>query len=268
MAKEKKVVEPITTRDVVVALGARYQDAKWVNIPECPFNGRYCDWFSYGVWNSTGGNIIGHEIKVSRSDWLREIQDPNKAEACAKYCTHWYIVAPRGLIKPEELHAEWGLMELSSGKLKISRPAVRKKPQVIEGRLLGEIMRRLQKNSRDDSLIEARAVELADFKIRSVTHQLEWRAKNADKQLQALHALVDEFEAKSGLKIDRWDGSRMAEAVAVMERLRDSSIVSDLDYTADKFQRAAMQMRTAAMQIRQQTKEIEREKRNTARHSH
>lgn len=54
--------------------------------------------------------LHGHEIKVSRSDWLVELRDPSKAEAWKQYCDRWWLVAPRDIVKPEELPEGWGLL--------------------------------------------------------------------------------------------------------------------------------------------------------------
>lgn len=58
---------------------------------------------------------VGHEIKVSRADWLREAADPTKKE-WADFCRLRWFVAPRGVILPEELPTGWGLLEVTGGK--------------------------------------------------------------------------------------------------------------------------------------------------------
>ena len=52
--------------------------------------------------------VHGFEVKVSRSDWLRELKDPCKSEAWSRYCHHWWLVAPRDVVKPGELPENWG----------------------------------------------------------------------------------------------------------------------------------------------------------------
>lgn len=73
---------------------------------------RSADAVAMSLWPSRGLSVWGFEIKVSRGDWLREKAAPEKAEAVAKYCDFWHVVAPKGLIKVDELPEAWGLKEV------------------------------------------------------------------------------------------------------------------------------------------------------------
>ena len=58
----------------------------------------------------------GHEVKVSRSDWLTELRDPEKADEFKRYMHHWWLVVPDAtIVKPDELPEDWGLL-VSSGR--------------------------------------------------------------------------------------------------------------------------------------------------------
>lgn len=70
--------------------------------------------------------LVGHEVKVSRSDVIAEIQDPTKAEAWMQFCDQWWLVVSdpemlRGLDIPET----WGIMAPPSGRLKRSMTVVK-----------------------------------------------------------------------------------------------------------------------------------------------
>jgi hypothetical protein len=95
------------------------------------------------MWQSRGTGIDVHEIKVSRSDWLRELDDPAKAEAWWPYCSRFWITTPPGIVIPGELPEGWGLMELpSSGRrFKVKVSAISKQPKLTVG-LLVELLRR------------------------------------------------------------------------------------------------------------------------------
>ncbi len=62
---------------------------------------RSMDAIAIGCWKSVGIQIIGFEIKDSRSDWLKELQDPTKSEAWKQYCHAWYLVAQKGVLSPQ-----------------------------------------------------------------------------------------------------------------------------------------------------------------------
>lgn len=81
-------------------------------IPEvaAPRSDRRADLVRVGTWRSRGLGIDVHEIKVSRADWLRELDDPGKAEPWWPYCSRFWITAPDGVVKPGELPDGWGLM--------------------------------------------------------------------------------------------------------------------------------------------------------------
>lgn len=78
------------------------------------FGNRRCDAVHVGFTSKSGQILTGHEIKVSRSDWLAELCQEEKANAWADNCHRWYIVTPPGIVKLEELPDAWGLMEVPS----------------------------------------------------------------------------------------------------------------------------------------------------------
>lgn len=76
--------------------------------------------------------LHGHEVKVSRSDWLTELRDPDKAEAFKRYMHHWWLVVPsKDIVKPGELPEGWGLMVQSGDKLRAVTKAPRLTPEQL-----------------------------------------------------------------------------------------------------------------------------------------
>jgi hypothetical protein len=75
-------------------------------------SGRRADAVHIGLWQSRGaGRIDVCELKVSRSDFRRELDKPQKAEAWWPYSTTFSIVSPGvDITPPEELPPGWGLM--------------------------------------------------------------------------------------------------------------------------------------------------------------
>ncbi|MGD3153869.1 hypothetical protein [Tsukamurella tyrosinosolvens] len=67
--------------------------------------------------------LIGFEVKVSRSDWLAELRDPRKADVWRKHCYRWYLVVPDAGIVRDDLPAGWGLIAHGSGGLRVTRRA-------------------------------------------------------------------------------------------------------------------------------------------------
>jgi hypothetical protein len=70
------------------------------------------DAFAMNLWPSNGYERTVYEVKVSRGDWLREKKDFLKARTAILWGNLFYYVAPMGIIAPEELPREAGLIEV------------------------------------------------------------------------------------------------------------------------------------------------------------
>lgn len=114
-----KLTEAVVTR----LLRERYTDSgnggggQWAFLPQvrnaAGFEAsRTFDALVMDLWPSRGLVLHVLEIKTSRSDWLRELKDPAKAEAAYRIAEHFSIVAPKGVVKAGELPPTWGLIEI------------------------------------------------------------------------------------------------------------------------------------------------------------
>ncbi|WKL27027.1 hypothetical protein Q1M64_21525 [Sinorhizobium meliloti] len=83
----------------------------------------YADAISMGVWPSTGNEIHGFEVKVSRSDFLNEMKNPEKAMPIMQYCHRWSLVCPANMVKLDEVPATWGVYWYKDGALRKARQA-------------------------------------------------------------------------------------------------------------------------------------------------
>lgn len=104
------------------------------------------------LWPSLGMELWGMEIKVSRGDWLREVRDPGKASAVFDHFDRWFLVAPDGVAKPEEVPEPWGWFIPENGRLCKVRDAA-KNPNVkpVDRNFLAALMRRTAKT--DDAFV-------------------------------------------------------------------------------------------------------------------
>uniref|UniRef100_A0AAU8GQG9 MmcB-like DNA repair protein n=1 Tax=Mycobacterium phage JustASigh TaxID=3158894 RepID=A0AAU8GQG9_9CAUD len=108
-----------------------------VFLPEVGQNGSWgagsrCDAIYVGFTSSSGRMLVGHELKVSRADWLNELNKPGKADQWADQCHEWWLVVPNPAIVHEgELPAGWGLMYpgRSKTRMQVHTPAERKDPR-------------------------------------------------------------------------------------------------------------------------------------------
>ncbi|AWA97915.1 TPA: hypothetical protein ACK21Z_005339 [Vibrio harveyi] len=60
-----------------------------------------------------GGSVVC-EVKVSRSDFLADAKKPHRNGEVLGVGQHRFYVAPQGLIKPDELPQDWGLVEVTN----------------------------------------------------------------------------------------------------------------------------------------------------------
>jgi hypothetical protein len=96
--------------EAVAVLRRRYPSdkGKWAVVRE--FLG--VDLLAVCAWASGDFDLHGHELKVSRADWLRELRKPTKADAGMARCDYWWLAAPPGVAYPQELPEGWGFLEL------------------------------------------------------------------------------------------------------------------------------------------------------------
>lgn len=208
-------------------LADKYSGRDWAFVPKVPDGTgmaklRTADGLAMSLWPSKGLHLHGFEIKVARGDWLKEIQDPSKANAFARFCHYWWIVAPAGVLKIEELPSDWGWMcPTPSGNLRTKKaPTFRQTPEVIDYALLAGIFRACLRSSDTEQRVQVanaqgyqRGYEAGLKRGEKIGNSDRLR----DEQMEtALQRSVKEFEEASGVKIDQWNGERIGEAVAIV----------------------------------------------------
>ncbi|MGG7653529.1 hypothetical protein [Kocuria rosea] len=84
---------------------------------------RVADFIAIDKFTSTQA-MHGHEVKVSRSDWLTELRDPEKAEPIKRFCHFWWLVVPDAeIVKDGELPKDWGLLVQTKAGLRAKAKA-------------------------------------------------------------------------------------------------------------------------------------------------
>lgn len=123
-----------------------------VFVVECGLNGNQgtssrCDALYVGFTSSSGRLLVGHEVKVSRADWRRELSKPGKADTWADQCHSWYVVAPSvDIVPPDELPLGWGLMVPSrraTSRMEIKVPATVHADRVPSWHITRSVLARL-----------------------------------------------------------------------------------------------------------------------------
>ena len=84
------------------------------------------DAWAMDTWPSGGYQMIAYEVKVSRSDYFRELEHPNKRKAALALSTHFYFVTPPALVSAQEVPAECGLLYVFDRQIRQVKPAPRR----------------------------------------------------------------------------------------------------------------------------------------------
>lgn len=118
---------------------------------------RYADAIAMNLWPSRGLAIHGFEVKVYRGDWMRELKNPEKAEAIHRFCDYWWIVAPDGVVLDGELPEGWGLLSPNNGaRLRVVTKAAKVAEPTPAGRgFLAAMLRRAVQQTPDVLAINA-----------------------------------------------------------------------------------------------------------------
>lgn len=226
-----------------------------------PDSNRRADAVHIGLWSSRGaGRIDVCELKVSRADFRRELDKPEKAEAWWPYCNAFWIVAPStDVAPPEELPHGWGLM-VPGGRGRRFKVVV--KPKEREATLTVPMLLTLLKNTETT-------------RTNALRQQREQLFKKYQQQLQAARqerasysrgdrdrlTLLAELEEAVGLKLSEYpwgtgrvtpktmaDGLRAyMQGPAALEKARDvaESAIEQLERTAQEARRQADELRKA-----------------------
>ena len=104
---------------------------------------RIADAMAFNMYQSTGHEILGFEIKVSRSDWLSELKNMGKSNELMAYCDKWFlVVSDASIVKEGELPKGWGLLVLKGDKLVMKTRPTLQTTAPIPDHFLASILRR------------------------------------------------------------------------------------------------------------------------------
>lgn len=109
--------------DLIRLLHKRYQPPEWAVLEEL-HNGtgatasRRFDAVAFNCWPSSGFVRYGFEVKVSRSDFARELENHEKRAALEAACHQVWFVVSAGVCQPREVPEPWGLLTVAGEQLR------------------------------------------------------------------------------------------------------------------------------------------------------
>lgn len=227
---------------------------------------RRADALYAGFTSASGRILVGHEIKVSRSDWRNELVKVGKADAWADACHAWYIVAPSTeIVPPEELPNGWGLMlppRTSRGRrMRIEvKATVKPEDHVPPWWAVRSFMARMETLGHQEiveqvqHLTEARVAEMKQ----------RWEAVEASRKID--HAkesrlwALEGLERELGMGIEAWQ-SRLAKgkvsAAAVARGVRIAALLEADSRALERLDGAVANIEEAIASLRNTVPEVQ-----------
>lgn len=216
---------PITSADLAAELRSRYCRPEWHVEEEVTLAGRRLDVVAFNLWGARSYRTVGFELKVSRGDWMRELANFQKAGEWIAVVDEFFVVAPGGIVRPDELPVGWGLLELRG-----SRMFTKAHPQVQRGTTLPrEVVARFF--TRILGALDAARHE-SEAKDRAVTWQVrdEIRAEVMKEMADRGHPELQDAKIKAEkydkllaeFNIDRWYGDELLKRAVRLLQMNDA----------------------------------------------
>ena len=240
-------------------LRARYAAPEWAFLAQVKnrtgYGGkeRYLDGIAMGLYPSRGMELFGFEIKVSRSDWIHELKQPDKAEHTVCYCDRFWVVTPKDLIRPGELPPTWGWLSVDAAneKIKVEVQAPTLSPKPLDRTFIASILRNF-----DEAWVPAREVnERVESRCAAYRRDMEARGNTAldelSKKLSTKEELLRKFQVATGRRLEDWTLNDVASAIRIVldNTERDTLLKKKQQFLQDyKYQVQRLEREVAALE--------------------
>lgn len=236
-----------TEESLFAMLAVRYQGPEWIlfrHVPDAKSR-RYADVIGFSTWGSRGHTLRGFEIKVSRSDWLAEVKNPEKAGAFA-HCVHdWYVVSAPGVVQPHEVPKTWGWIERHGSRLvQQKKAAVMSEASDVNVHFVARLFvsYRNEQERAMQRLREAR-LESIDAEVeKRLEHERERLAERATRDSKDAVATLQRFEAVAGFALDTWDVGRVAHVAKVLHEHDTRTLLTRLGHARTNIETVVKKM--------------------------
>lgn len=217
-----EAAQKVTAADIRKAMLARWQAQEWAIMWEVtPATGavsrqRYADAVMMSLWPSRGLELHGVEIKVSRSDWMREAKDPTKAERVGAYCDRWWVhVAPKVIHDLSEVPPAWGVRVFDGKAWKTLREAEKTEAKAIDRGFLASLLRRADGDRRGEIERAANAMiaEQREAINKRIEEGVKYGLRSVEGERDRLREQMRAFEEASGLTLSGYLGGSDAREI-------------------------------------------------------
>lgn len=257
---EKYPLAPKTERDVATVLSLKFCQPEFSFLRQVRNSTgfqkveRTADAMALQCYPSRGLGLHGFEIKVSRADLKKELEDPDKAEEVARFCDYWWLaVSDRKITEGFHLPKTWGLICCRTGKAVTVKTAGKMKAQELDRKFIASILRCLARADPNDG-------EYLNQLIDKARHDERVKARRKIQAIPAVQKtreqeLINQFHAKTGLNLS-WilGGDERANELicgikALSEMENRGSIIRGIKFQATKMEEHARKLRIHAEEL-------------------
>jgi len=229
-----------TATEVRSLLNERFcQSNGYVYVNEVPnattvHKSRTIDGLAMGIWKKSGITLNAFEIKVARTDFLRELDDISKAADFESQAHYFWLVSPRDVAKVEEIPANWGWLVVSESGLTIRKRAVLNASANLTYHFLAALLRVMDNRPRPG------AVELtAEFnrgfetgrnlRAHSEAATAKRNTVDLERRIDRANQIAREFKDVCGVDITDYyqSGHRLGQAVKVVMAQPNLNAIQD-----------------------------------------
>lgn len=243
-------------------LQVRYAEPEWALLSQVASGTganarRWIDALAMNLYPSRGLALHGFEMKSSRSDWLRELKAPHKADDIHRYCDFWWVVAAtKDIVKDGELPLGWGLLVPHGKSLQAEVVAQRSEaPAEIPRSFLGAVLRRAAASAPDREVAEQMRREVREQLHGEMSSSWESRLSTERERRTSIERRFRLLSAATGERIDEFMSDEQVREVGErikagmqIERTREA-VVRDARLAADRLETQAGALRRLAEEV-------------------
>ena len=190
---------------------------------------RWADAVSMELWPSNDYKIVGYEIKVSRSDWLSELKQPDKSQAISQFCDQWYLVAPKDVLGIDELPKGWGWMQATKNILRVKIRAPQRDSSPPDKSFMASFLRKAVAKYTDKSMLNEMRIRISDQQKKHWESYFKSQLERFEETADEHKKMIADFQKRSGINIYNWTYKKTADAIkALTEESRRESLIDQL----------------------------------------
>ena len=235
---------------VHAAIARRFASPRWATFFEVRDDAgfkaqRAADAVSVSTWPSMGLAVWGFEVKMSRSDFLRELKQPEKCSTIIRYCDRWVLAVDDDTIaKPDEVPDTWGLMVRRGKQLVSVKEAPKLTPTTLDRGFVAALLRRATEHVTPNAVLNEKLEEMREEDRKYARRTAEAESDRFKRSWEDLRASVDAFEKASGIKIDSFRfGNPGALGSLLSNLLNNGVMVPRTEHAETAYREAADRLR-------------------------